>query len=107
MSGPRYHESLLDGSLDRAGGPTRAHGATPTAPKPQQSDAGERISTIERKEGEQLRLERRSYNGYPFLDLRVWFQGDDGEWRPTKKGLSIKPRELDEVIAALTKARGR
>jgi hypothetical protein len=98
MGGPNYHPSLTDGTFDSRG--KQSAGA-------KQSD-GERLATIARKDGaEELRIEAKSYNGYPYFDLRVWFKGDGGEWRPTKTGVTIKPREIDEVISALTKARAR
>jgi hypothetical protein len=50
--------------------------------------------------GEELRLMLRSYEGHPFLDLRVWYRAG-AEWRPTKKGTSIKLTELRGLVVAL------
>jgi hypothetical protein len=104
------HPSLTDGTFDRAGKPTQSK---PTSSTPRanasfasssQNDA-KRLGAIERKDGtEELRIESKSYNGYPYIDVRVWFTTDGGEWRPTRTGVTIRPRELDEVIAALGRA---
>jgi len=104
MGGPNYHPSLTDGTFDRRGKP-------PPQSKPStastQGDA-QRLATIARKDGaEELRVEAKTFNNFPYYDIRVWFKSDGGEWRPTKTGVTIKPRELDDVIAALSKARGR
>lgn len=37
-------------------------------------------------------------------DLREWWKGDDGEFRPGKKGISIRGRELGPVVVALLRA---
>jgi len=37
-------------------------------------------------------------------DLRLFWQGDDGAWRPGTKGISIRSAELRPLLDALTKA---
>lgn len=37
-------------------------------------------------------------------DVREYFKSDDGSWRPTKKGISIKSRELGAVAVAFLRA---
>lgn len=49
----------------------------------------------------ELRVVFSEYNGHPFIGVREWFKTQEGEWRPTKKGFSIKPREVGKVIATL------
>ena len=77
-----------------------AHSGPPT-------DEGERLATIGRGAGKELRLRFRRYNGVPFIDVRQWeCNPESGAWWPTKgKGVTIKPRELAEVIKALGAAR--
>ena len=48
-----------------------------------------------------LRVTRKTYEGKPFTDIRVFYRAQDGELRPTKKGCSIRDRELAQVLAAL------
>jgi hypothetical protein len=38
-----------------------------------------------------------------WTDLREHYKADDGTWRPGKKGISIRTRELAQVIEALRK----
>jgi hypothetical protein len=56
---------------------------------------------LRRGESDVLRVVRKTYEGKPFTDLRVFFRADDGQLRPTKKGCSIRDREVAEVVAAL------
>ncbi len=39
--------------------------------------------------GEQVRLYLGDYMGRPTIDLRVWVEGDDGQWVRTKKGITM------------------
>jgi hypothetical protein len=46
---------------------------------------------------EEIRAERSEYNGRSYVNIRKWFQGKDGEWYPTKKGITF----LDEHLFAV------
>ncbi len=40
-------------------------------------------------------------NGEPYIDLRNYWQPDDGDWAPTKKGIRLHGEALEALIAAL------
>lgn len=65
-------------------------------------DTGERLLTLPRGEGIEMRVSRNTYQGRPYLALRVWERGRDGEWWPTKTGCSIRMHELPELLATLS-----
>ncbi len=51
---------------------------------------------------EELRVAIGEFNGKRFASLRVWWKGQDGQFRPDKaKGLTVRPKELRKVIDAL------
>jgi hypothetical protein len=66
-----------------------------------------RLATLERKQGrEQVRWswdELTPERGEPikYISVRKWYRTEDGEWRPTKAGATIRLGELDKVVAAL------
>ncbi len=63
---------------------------------------GEIVAEIRKNSREVYRIERRTFKGYPLVDIRVWC--DDaatGELRPGK-GVSIKLEVLPEIVAALS-----
>lgn len=68
------------------------------------SGADVQIATFERGETERLCVALREYQGHHFIDVRVQFRAEDGEWRPTKKGITIKMRELHLFSDAIGKA---
>lgn len=47
------------------------------------------------------------YEGKRYVSIREWFVGNDGQWRPGKKGITVRAKELDAVTRALGQAKGR
>jgi hypothetical protein len=62
------------------------------------------IGEIERNPTERLRISTESFKGRDYIDLRIYYEADEGEWKPTKKGVTIAPDKVDEVIELLGKA---
>jgi len=63
------------------------------------------VAEIPRNRRETIRVTQESYHGHRFVQLRVWFKAEDGEFRPGKSGIAIAPDKLDAAIAALQAAR--
>lgn len=63
------------------------------------------IGEIERSKTERLRIEASNYKGVDFISVRIYYQADNGEWRPTKKGITVKPEKVDELIGFLNDAK--
>ena len=49
---------------------------------------------------EEVRIIDDAYNGQQFLTMRVWFYTAEGGYAPSRKGLTIRPHELDLAHAA-------
>ena len=48
-------------------------------------------------------------SGKHFVNLRNWYQpseAENGEWRPTKKGICLSGEELDEALGIIEKEEG-
>jgi len=89
--------------LDRDGAVTQP-AQNHTAADPDRGPAI-RLATLPRGEGQELRVEWSAYKGYYFVGLRQWFKTPEGDWRPDgKRGISIKRREIKDVLEALSKA---
>jgi hypothetical protein len=68
-------------------------------------DQGRRLATIHRTPIEELRISWSCFEGHEFLNLRVWTADDGGGWWPdSRKGLSIKLRELPEFAEGIASA---
>ncbi len=57
---------------------------------------------LERSATEKLIIEESEFKGHQLVSLRIYFLSDDEQWLPTKKGVTFKREQLDEVLAALT-----
>ena len=58
---------------------------------------------IPKNSRESIRVERISFQGHDLANIRVWFKAEDGEMRPSKKGIAVKLYLVPDLIAALQK----
>ncbi|HEX9872472.1 MAG TPA: transcriptional coactivator p15/PC4 family protein, partial [Candidatus Tectomicrobia bacterium] len=47
------------------------------------------VTRIAKNPTEEVRVSLTSYRGHDLVDIRVFFQDEQGEWRPTKRGVSL------------------
>jgi hypothetical protein len=93
--------------------PKYAQEREPERPRESPVEQGKCIAAMKRLAGnpgqtdKQLRVTICEFNGHPYIGLRVWFQRDDNQWFPSKQGCTIRVGEIDDMIAALQKARAR
>jgi hypothetical protein len=72
-------------------------------PEPSEpNETGKTLAVFERGIGNQVRAVWDCYRGHRFLRLAVWYLPDEGgEWKPTRKGVTIRPGELRQLQEAL------
>lgn len=61
------------------------------------------IAEVEKNSKERIRISIEEYKSHKFIDCRAYYEGSDGEWKPTRKGIALNADVIDEVIAALQK----
>ena len=54
-----------------------------------------------------VRVRRTEYCGRQGLDLRLWFVDDEGEWRPTRRGVRVDVGQGRELVAAIVAKLGQ
>ncbi len=59
------------------------------------------IGELAKNSTEKLRVAISEYKGYTFLDVRVYYEDDQGEFKPTKKGITLKKEDIDPLIKLL------
>ncbi len=59
------------------------------------------MKDIKKNALEIIRVQRREYKGREFVDIRVHYQDDEGEYKPTKKGITINPGLVGDLMKAL------
>jgi len=62
------------------------------------------IAEFSKNARETLRIELTEFNGYDLLAMRVWTLDKDGDWVPTRRGLTVRREMIRPIIGALQKA---
>jgi len=63
------------------------------------------IQDIDKGSGEIIRIEISEYKGQNYLNLRVWYTDkNSGEFKPTQKGITVKPELFPQLKEAVLKA---
>jgi hypothetical protein len=66
-------------------------------------DDRELVHSFDKSPTEQVQASLSTYKGKTYVDLRIFFKASDGEFRPTKKGITISPELLPELGEAIRK----
>ena len=64
------------------------------------------ITEVEKGRDEVIRIEVSDYEGHDFAQVRVWYE-KDGDWRPTKKGVTFNVKNIDQIIEGLQGAKAK
>ncbi len=68
---------------------------------------GKFLGAIDKSGRERIEIRAAEYEGHPYIDIRTFWRSDDaGEWRPSKKGVTLKPSLVEELISILGKVEG-
>ncbi|HOK32544.1 MAG TPA: transcriptional coactivator p15/PC4 family protein [Limnochordia bacterium] len=50
-----------------------------------------KVIELEKGRGQVVRVQTTQYAGYQLIDARIWYEDEDGEWKPTRKGVALAP----------------
>jgi Transcriptional Coactivator p15 (PC4) len=59
---------------------------------------------LQRSKAMRLRVSRSEFKGRVYIDVRQYYESEDGSWRPSSKGISLRIDELAEVARAISEA---
>ena len=65
-------------------------------------DRLDRRTVIEKNSRESIVVSETEYKGNKYVDVRVFYKDTDGSLKPTRKGVSIRPEKVAELVAALS-----
>lgn len=75
------------------------------SPQSPPAETGQRIATLDRGPDEQVRINWSEYESHAYISLRMWTRDRRGQWWPdSRRGLSIRIRELGQVAEAIAVA---
>ena len=61
------------------------------------------LGTIRKNASEEIRFTVENFKGQEIVNARVWYRGDDGQYRPGKQGLAFRLALLGDVVGILGK----
>ncbi len=61
------------------------------------------IAEMEKGWNEKIVFGLSEYKGKKYADLRIYFENDEGEWKPTKKGITVSLERFWEFKENLQK----
>ena len=57
------------------------------------------------EKGEDLvKVSLTEFKGRQYVEVRTYYMADDGEWKPTRKGITLSPDLMKQVNTALSEA---
>ena len=59
------------------------------------------IKEIKKNSKEIIRISQSEYKGHSFIDLRIFFENEHGEYLPAKKGISFNPAIAKELVEGI------
>lgn len=62
------------------------------------------LGEVVKNDRERIRISIEEYRGNRFCDVRVFFEDAQGEWKPTRKGITFNRVTIGEAIGLLTDA---
>ena len=61
-------------------------------------------TVIEKNSRESIVVSEIEYKGNKYIDVRVFYKDTDGSLKPTRKGVSLRPEKVAELVTALAAA---
>jgi len=69
------------------------------------SDTARLIHAFPKNPLEEIRVSLTEFKKKQYIDLRVYYKGDDGEYHPSKKGITVSLDLFPDLVEAIEKAR--
>jgi hypothetical protein len=59
------------------------------------------VASFKRNPTEEVRAGIKEFKGRTYIDLRIYYMDDQGEWKPTRKGISLATDFMPELKKAV------
>ncbi|MFC2099372.1 transcriptional coactivator p15/PC4 family protein [Candidatus Bipolaricaulota bacterium] len=63
------------------------------------------VQAIDKGLGNRIHVRLSRFKERDYLDIRNFYETEDGEWKPTRKGVAVPVELYDELMAALAAAK--
>lgn len=63
------------------------------------------VQAIDKTLGNRIHVRISEFKDRDYLDIRNYYEDENGEWKPTRKGIAIPVEFYDELVAAIAAAK--
>jgi hypothetical protein len=63
------------------------------------------VRSIDKGLGSRIHIRLSKFRDRDYLDIRNFYEAEDGEWKPTRKGIAVPVDLYDDLMKALTEAK--
>jgi len=63
------------------------------------------VQAIDKGLGNRIHVRLSRFKDRDYLDIRNFYETEDGEWKPTRKGIAVPVELYDELMTALEGAK--
>ena len=60
------------------------------------------MKVIKKNSRESIVISKNIFNNIPLVDIRIHYKDENGDLKPTRKGISVREENLDTLIATLS-----
>ena len=60
------------------------------------------MKVIKKNSRESIVISKNVFNNIPLIDIRIHYKDENGDLKPTRKGISVREENLDTLIATLS-----
>ena len=60
------------------------------------------MKVIKKNSRESIVVSKNVFNNIPLVDIRIHYKDENGDLKPTRKGISVREDILDDVVSTLS-----
>ena len=60
------------------------------------------MKVIKKNSRESIVISKNVFNNVPLVDIRIHYKDENGDLKPTRKGISIREDSLDDFVSTLS-----
>ena len=60
------------------------------------------MKVIKKNSRESIVISKNVFNNIPLIDIRIHYKDENGDLKPTRKGISVREDKLDALVSTLS-----
>ena len=60
------------------------------------------MNVIKKNSRESIVVSKNVFNNIPLVDIRIHYKDENGDLKPTRKGISVREDSLDDFVSTLS-----